>query len=115
MNSVLWILRTFEDFLARMKERRLSVSSLTGTGSALLLLTGFLRLILSSYLDRSPVEVRFTYDKHGKPWLSDADRNGANVNFNLADSNTLAIYGITLQRAIGVDIEQIRTDFSGMT
>ena len=73
---------------------------------------GFLRVILGSYLNCSPSEVAFTYDKHGKPWLSDSDRHGKNLKFNLARSGTMALYGVTLQRVIGVDIEEMRTDFA---
>jgi 4'-phosphopantetheinyl transferase len=73
---------------------------------------GFLRVILSSYLDCSPAEIAFTYDDHGKPWLLSPDHHGAKLNFNLAHSAMLAIYGVTLGRAIGVDIGQIRTDFA---
>jgi 4'-phosphopantetheinyl transferase len=73
---------------------------------------GFLRVILSSYLNCSPAEIAFTYDEHGKPWLLSPDHHGGKLNFNLAHSAMLAIYGVTLGRAIGVDIEHIRTDFA---
>lgn len=73
---------------------------------------GFLRVILSSYLDCSPTEVAFIYDKLGKRWLFDSDRRGKSLTFNFAHSGTLAICGVTLQRVIGVDIEEMRADFA---
>jgi 4'-phosphopantetheinyl transferase len=81
--------------------------------SAFIVARGFLRVILSLYLDRSPGEVRFIYGGYGKPSLVDSACNGGNLNFNLSHSGKLAIYGITLQRAVGVDLEKISSEFSG--
>src|SRR5437667_7152661 len=62
---------------------------------------GFLRAILSLYLNCTPTELHFSYAEHGKPSLSGTYAD-VNLNFNLAHSDTLALYGITLRRAIGV-------------
>jgi 4'-phosphopantetheinyl transferase len=72
---------------------------------------GFLRAILSLYLNCTPTELHFKYTEYGKPSLASPHVN-ANLNFNLAHSGDLALYGITLQRAIGIDIEQIRHEFA---
>ena len=71
----------------------------------------FLRTILSLYLDCSPTELHFKYTEYGKPALINFQVN-ANLTFNLAHSGELALYAITLERAIGVDIEQIRQEFA---
>ena len=72
---------------------------------------GFLRAILGLYLDCTPTELRFKYTEYGKPSLANPDVN-SNLSFNLAHSGKLALYGITLERAIGVDIEQVRPEFA---
>ena len=68
---------------------------------------GILRMILSSYVGVAPGEILFTYGNHGKPWLSRQDGR-AGVQFNLAHSDGTAIYAITLNGAVGVDIESIK-------
>ena len=72
---------------------------------------GLLRLILSLYLDLEPSQLRFRYGTHGKPSLVTMSHHET-VSFNASDSGGLALYAITRGRKVGVDLEQIRTDFS---
>jgi 4'-phosphopantetheinyl transferase len=64
---------------------------------------GTLREILSRYLDKPAAAIQFSYQTHGKPCIE----NSA-VHFNMSDSNNLALYAVTLNREIGVDIEYMR-------
>ena len=64
---------------------------------------GFLRSLLSRYLNCDPGTLEFDYGSHGKPFL-----RGSTIQFNLAHSQHLALYAVTVNRAIGVDIEQVR-------
>lgn len=66
---------------------------------------GLLRMILAYYLDQSPEEFRFSYNKHGKPSLEGINNN--NVRFNLSHSDQAIVYGFTRCRDIGIDIERI--------
>jgi len=71
---------------------------------------GILRRILAAYLDQQPSELQFTYSPSGKPSLAaGSDPNG--LCFNLAHSHTLAVYALTRNREIGVDVERLRADF----
>lgn len=70
---------------------------------------GLLRTILGSYLNLTPAELRFKYSEHGKPSLADCPGD-LNLTFNLAHSGRLVLFGITIQRAIGVDVEEIRDE-----
>lgn len=70
---------------------------------------GFLRMILGRYINRGADELQFNYTKHGKPRLAEPYA-GMDLNFNVAHSGAFALYGVTLGRAIGVDVEQIRPD-----
>jgi 4'-phosphopantetheinyl transferase len=74
---------------------------------------GLLRSILSRYLNMEPSQLRFRYGAHGKPDLATAS-GGHKLRFNLSHSNGLALYAITRDREIGVDIEYIRADFPGL-
>lgn len=72
---------------------------------------GVLREILSRYLGVQPREVRFQYGSHGKPALEDA--LGTNdLNFSLSHSSELALYALTLGRAVGIDLEWTRKDLA---
>lgn len=71
-----------------------------------------LRTILAAYLKLNPAQLQFNYSAHGKPALSDVEGSDG-IRFNLSHSHELALYAITRNREIGVDIEQIRADFAG--
>ena len=63
---------------------------------------GYLRSILAGYLGGDPSSIAFEYGPQGKPGLAD---RSSGLEFNLAHSKGLAVCGVTLGRAIGVDIE----------
>ena len=73
---------------------------------------GILRELLSRYLGMQPSEVSLTYSAHGKPALAEGCGRLA-LRFNLAHSGRLALYGLVLDRLIGIDIEKHRPDFAG--
>lgn len=65
-----------------------------------------LRMILSHYLTIQPERLKFTYGRCGKPAL--AGPQGDNLQFNVSHSDGLALFAVTLDGAIGVDVERIR-------
>lgn len=69
---------------------------------------GSLRNILGRYLDVKPGEIRFTYNSHGKPAL-DLEFAANQLKFNVSHSTELALYAVTADREIGVDIEHFRS------
>lgn len=71
---------------------------------------GLLRAILSFYLGKKPRDLQFVYNQYGKPALSESD-NRETLCFNLSHSRGLALYAVTQNRNLGVDLEHIRTDF----
>ena len=71
---------------------------------------GLLRMILSSYVGLPPGEIIFTYGSRGKPGLA-RQEGRRSIEFNLAHSGGTAIYAITRDRAVGVDIEAFQPDF----
>jgi 4'-phosphopantetheinyl transferase len=66
---------------------------------------GVLRTVLSSYLRVLPSQIQFGYGPQGKPRLAEPLTS---LHFNLAHSHELALYAVTPDRAVGVDIEQVR-------
>src|SRR5262245_12475735 len=72
---------------------------------------GVLRKIISAYLALPAGQLRFTYNEYGKPAVSD-DQNDRALNFNLSHSGELALYAVTRERVVGIDIEYIRKNFA---
>jgi 4'-phosphopantetheinyl transferase len=60
-----------------------------------------LRCILARYLNRSPIELVFSYTKHGKPQLV----NNPSLQFNLSHSDELALLAIGNGFPLGIDVE----------
>jgi 4'-phosphopantetheinyl transferase len=63
----------------------------------------FLKMILASYLALQPEEISFRYNQYGKPMLE-----SSGLFFNMSKSAGYAMYALTRNRNIGVDIEFIR-------
>jgi 4'-phosphopantetheinyl transferase len=68
---------------------------------------GLLRAIISRYLDMEPSQLRFCYSDHGKPSLVPTSGQKT-LSFNLSHSDGLALYAITRDRGIGIDLERVR-------
>lgn len=62
------------------------------------------RFLLSDYLNLSPTEIEFAYGPHGKPYLT-TERP---FNFNLANSEDLAVFAFSPNIRLGIDLEFIR-------
>ncbi|MGF1494762.1 MAG: 4'-phosphopantetheinyl transferase family protein [Microcoleaceae cyanobacterium] len=80
---------------------------------------GILRKILSQYLGCSSRSIQFSYSSKGKPTIEPEFLNTLGQNpqvshpqlypqFNLSHSQGIAIYGVTLNRQIGIDLEWMR-------
>ena len=70
---------------------------------------GLLRNILSRYLDREPDQLRFCYNSYGKPALTE-EAGAEGLCFNLSHSHGIALYAVTCDREIGIDIEYFRPE-----
>jgi 4'-phosphopantetheinyl transferase len=69
---------------------------------------GYLRLLLGEILDLPANKLQFEYDEFGKPSLTPGQ--GLPLQFNVSHSGDLILIAITVGRAVGVDVERIRTD-----
>lgn len=68
---------------------------------------GFLREVLSKYIEIDPTEIQFDYGKFGKPELASI-ANHAKIKFNISHSKGQALLAISDSDEIGVDIEYIK-------
>ena len=62
-----------------------------------------LRSLLGRYLHASPAELVFDYTPYGKPEIT-----GSRIRFNVSHSEDRAIIALTLDDAVGVDVERLR-------
>jgi 4'-phosphopantetheinyl transferase len=63
-------------------------------------------------LDVEPSQLRFRYNRYGKPALA-GELAEDWLRFNLSHSHGLALYAFTENREIGVDLEFIRPELAG--
>ena len=68
---------------------------------------GSLRALLAQSLGIEPQRVDVAYTPEGKPVLAGAQT----LHFNLSHSDSLALLAVSPRRAVGVDVERLRTDF----
>jgi 4'-phosphopantetheinyl transferase len=70
----------------------------------------FLRVTLGRYLGIAPGDVRLSTGPRGKPSLQPAP-GSPRPQFNLSHCDGLAVLAVSLDRAVGVDVERIRPGF----
>lgn len=71
---------------------------------------GLLRTILGSYLRADPGRLIFSYSGKDKPSLAQP-YSESGVRFNVSHSGAVVLLAFTLGMDLGVDVEQIRSDF----
>jgi 4'-phosphopantetheinyl transferase len=64
----------------------------------------FLRLILAQYLSVKPLDLLFREGNFGKPFLGDEN---APLYFNMTHSEDLALYAVSGQFEVGIDVEHL--------
>ncbi len=63
-----------------------------------------LRNILARYVSCGPEDLRFSYAEHGKPAL---EYPATSIEFNVSHSHDLALYALTSDHPVGVDLEYL--------
>jgi len=68
-----------------------------------------LRILISRYLNCEISSIELITDAKGKPSVK---KPTTELTFNVSHSHELALYGFGSSRAIGIDVERVRTDVS---
>ncbi|MEO5355203.1 MAG: 4'-phosphopantetheinyl transferase superfamily protein [Magnetococcus sp. XQGC-1] len=66
---------------------------------------GTLRLLLGHYGQQPPARLRFRYSQEGKPFL---EGEGPSLAFNVTHSGEWALFAISREGDVGIDLEQVR-------
>jgi 4'-phosphopantetheinyl transferase len=69
---------------------------------------GLLRILLAQYAECDPSALRFTQNQWGKPTLTGGGT--ARLQFNASHSDGVALVAVTLDSAVGIDVERHRLD-----
>jgi 4'-phosphopantetheinyl transferase len=70
---------------------------------------GLLREILHRYLAVVPDQLQFSYGPHGKPALA-VPTAGGGLRFNLSHAHEVALYAVSRDQEVGIDVERLRSD-----
>ena len=92
----------FSQFLTTQERQRAAKFINPLHGNRWTVARGYLRQILSQYLDLTPAEIVFSYGQQGKPAVEDHD-----LQFNLSHSGDRAVYAISAKFPVGIDLEYI--------
>jgi 4'-phosphopantetheinyl transferase len=68
---------------------------------------GHVRRILAGYLNARPAALSFRYGARGKPAL-DVPWSDSDIQFNVSNSDDVALLAVALDRELGIDVEHIR-------
>jgi len=80
--------------------------------SGFIVARGLLRVIIARYLALDPRRLRFCYNSYGKPGLLRESEQDS-LFFNMSHAKGLALYALSRNREVGIDIERIRADRTG--
>ena len=96
-------LRHLLTLLSPEEIKRARQFKLTHHQEAFISARGALRLILSGYVGIPAQSLSFTQGPHGKPFL--INPTTPNYRFNVSHSQNQALYAVSLDREVGIDIE----------
>ena len=74
-----------------------------------LITRALVRTVLSRYVCIHPREWTFSTNAYGRPEIVNAQAKNASLSFNISHTHSLIVLGVTKRRAIGVDVENLRT------
>jgi 4'-phosphopantetheinyl transferase len=104
-------LGSFYDFLSTDERERASRYHFDRHRNEFILTRATLRILLASYLEKSPERFAFAYSAQGKPSLAnEATDLRFNVSHTVSQNEGLAALAFARKREIGVDVEKIRPD-----
>lgn len=74
-----------------------------------LITRALVRSVLSRYAAVAPPDWRFVADAYGRPQIANADPAARRISFNISHTRSLVVLGVTCERALGVDTEDVQT------
>jgi len=97
-------LERLQSVLSAEERKRVSYFKFESTQDSYIVTQAVLRMLLSSYLEINPSNVKTGARKKGKPYLM----NDPSLCFNLSHSHDLCVYVFSYDSEVGIDLEKIR-------
>lgn len=94
----------FDQFLTDQERQRAAKFINPLHGNRWIVARGYLRQLLGQYLNLAPAEIVFSYGQQGKPAVV-----GEDLQFNLSHSGDRAVYAISANCPVGIDLEYIHS------
>ena len=107
-NDFLQYLELFRSYLSDDELSRMNRYKFDRLRKNFLINRGFLKHLLSQYLQIDNRDLEFDYSSKGKPSLKDKNIN-SNFHFNLSHKENYTIYAFS-DRPVGIDLEVIKND-----
>lgn len=105
------VLHYLESLLAQDEQSRAARFIFQRDRNRFVAARGILRTILGAYIQRPAADLRFRYESEGKPALRLIEGEPS-IRFNLSHSQDLAVYAVSNQREVGIDVEAIRSNIA---
>lgn len=67
---------------------------------------GLSRHLIAEYLGMKPAVIKYSYNKFGKPYISDSSDD---LQFNISHCDNIIVFAFSSGNEIGVDVEKIKT------
>ena len=96
--------RALERYLSPDERARAKRFVVHGVRDRFITARAVLRNLLSRYVSEPPSSLRFRYAEHGKPDLA---HPATSIRFNVTHSHGLAVYALSTNRSIGIDVEYL--------
>ena len=96
--------KQLESLLSEEEKKKKSFYKFEHTQLSYVVSQAVLRMLLASYLDIKPGDVKLGTHKKGKPYLIH-DRS---IFFNISNSHDLCVYAFSGDAEVGIDLEKIR-------
>jgi len=98
------LLAEYQDLLTQKEKKQWQRFYFARHRHQYLVTRALIRTTLSQYVDILPRDWRFTFNKHGRPEISQ-EHGDLNIRFNLSHTDGLVMCGVTTGNEIGVDVE----------
>lgn len=95
------------DLLSKDEKLRTSKFRFAKDRKTYVVARGVLRILSGYYLNENSEEIKFEYEKFGKPKY----KNHTNLKFNVSHSGNIIIIGFVKEYELGVDIEYLKRGF----
>ena len=105
------IVNKYEHMLSHKEQKRINNFKFRFLRDRQIISRGILRQVISKYLNIDVEGIEFSYNKFGKPLLS-SKLDDFNLHFNMSHSEQLGIFAFAKGKAIGVDVEEIKSSLN---